>query len=308
MALLLLPGAQRNPRPARRGQTRNAAPVSDPREWRPATDGGAGRGRIGGLTYGRGARGSRSGRCRIWGLRRGATVTPSRLLLLSSLPGTSRLCVHHRPEGRELSCFDTVVAAHGDAAIFRLEGNFEGLTCYAIDFFLYRALAAPAPLLDPEGDRGRGGGLLEEKSPATHGAFGCLHQPSASSAGARFVVCLVRVSARSSSARARFPPQPGSTGARKSAVSAGPGSRGAGSQAGWCELDSSRQPKTSMMNKSGIGLLLTGEDDSGGFVVAELRLNLSKLDSGDVDAPLSKGSASSSGSAGGVGSEARERP
>lgn len=70
MALLLLPGAQRNPRPARRGQTRNAAPVSDPREWRPATDGGAGRGEGGsvgsptGVGRGdRGAGGAGSGGC-----------------------------------------------------------------------------------------------------------------------------------------------------------------------------------------------------------------------------------------------------
>lgn len=47
------------------------APVSDAREWLAAGDGSRGRGRIGGLTCGRGARGSRSGRCRIWGLRRG---------------------------------------------------------------------------------------------------------------------------------------------------------------------------------------------------------------------------------------------
>ncbi|KAF8720088.1 hypothetical protein HU200_024866 [Digitaria exilis] len=40
--------------------------------------------------------------------------------LLSSLPDASRFCVHC-PPGRELSYFDVVLAAHGDAVLFRLE-------------------------------------------------------------------------------------------------------------------------------------------------------------------------------------------
>ena len=59
---------------------------------------------------------------------------------LRPLPGASRLCVH-LPKGRKLSGFDSVVAAHGNAVLFRLEIDFNGLpsSCSAIDHFIYWA-------------------------------------------------------------------------------------------------------------------------------------------------------------------------
>lgn len=55
-------------------------------------------------------------------------------------PGASRLCVH-LPKGRKLSGHDTVVATHGNAVLFRLKINFDGLpsSCPAIDHFIYWA-------------------------------------------------------------------------------------------------------------------------------------------------------------------------
>jgi len=59
---------------------------------------------------------------------------------LRPLPGASRLCVHW-PEGRKPSGWNAVVAAHGNAVLFRLEVDFEGLpsSCSAIDHFIYWA-------------------------------------------------------------------------------------------------------------------------------------------------------------------------
>ena len=56
------------------------------------------------------------------------------------LPGASRLWVHW-PEGRKPSGWNRVVAAHGNAVLFRLEVDFEGLpsSCSAIDHFIYWA-------------------------------------------------------------------------------------------------------------------------------------------------------------------------
>jgi hypothetical protein len=57
---------------------------------------------------------------------------------LRPLPGASRLCVHWS-EDRKPSGWNTVVAAHGNAVLFRLEVDFEGLpsSCSAIAHFIY---------------------------------------------------------------------------------------------------------------------------------------------------------------------------
>ncbi|CAD6341362.1 unnamed protein product [Miscanthus lutarioriparius] len=59
---------------------------------------------------------------------------------LRPLPGASRLCVH-LPKGRKLSGFDSVVAAHGNAVLFRLEIDFNGLpsSCSTVDHLIYWA-------------------------------------------------------------------------------------------------------------------------------------------------------------------------
>ncbi|RCV17323.1 hypothetical protein SETIT_3G211000v2 [Setaria italica] len=131
--------------------------------------------------------------------------------ILSALPGTSRLCVHLK-EGHELSCLDTVVAAHGKAVLFRLKVDFEGLTGKAIDYFIYWAYTSgPKLSLVP-----RYYSTVKEIAAAEEGSW-------------------------------------------------------------------RRRLRYRMANYRGIGLLLTGDSEE--FVVAELRLNLSKLED-DVDAPL----------------------
>uniref|UniRef100_A0A0E0F319 DUF1618 domain-containing protein n=1 Tax=Oryza meridionalis TaxID=40149 RepID=A0A0E0F319_9ORYZ len=65
---------------------------------------------------------------------------------LSAPPSVSRLFLHC-PEEREMGSFDTVVAAHDDAVLFRLEIDFEGLcplALYAVDYFVYTAGAHPS--------------------------------------------------------------------------------------------------------------------------------------------------------------------
>ena len=54
------------------------------------------------------------------------------------LPCASRLCVHFPKSRRKLCGFDTVVAAHGKAVLFRLRIDFKGLpsSCSAIDHFI----------------------------------------------------------------------------------------------------------------------------------------------------------------------------
>jgi hypothetical protein len=60
--------------------------------------------------------------------------------ILRPLPGASRLYVH-LPKGHKLSGFDSVVAAHGNTVLFRLEIDFNGLpsSCSSIDHFIYWA-------------------------------------------------------------------------------------------------------------------------------------------------------------------------
>ncbi|KAF0895796.1 hypothetical protein E2562_016529 [Oryza meyeriana var. granulata] len=61
--------------------------------------------------------------------------------LIAPSAGISRLFLYC-PKDRQMSSFDTVVAAHGDSVLFRLEINYEGLcplACYAVDCFVYRA-------------------------------------------------------------------------------------------------------------------------------------------------------------------------
>lgn len=57
------------------------------------------------------------------------------------LPCASRLCVHFPKSRRKLCGFDTVVAAHGKAVLFRLRIDFKGLpsSCSAIDHFIFWA-------------------------------------------------------------------------------------------------------------------------------------------------------------------------
>ncbi|KAK3135815.1 hypothetical protein QOZ80_5BG0423740 [Eleusine coracana subsp. coracana] len=65
----------------------------------------------------------------------GATSTSARAsngedirvsFILSALPGTSRLCLHF-PEDRKMCSLDNVVAAHGEAVLFRLKIDYERL-------------------------------------------------------------------------------------------------------------------------------------------------------------------------------------
>ncbi|KAL6620770.1 hypothetical protein ACP70R_035909 [Stipagrostis hirtigluma subsp. patula] len=135
-------------------------------------------------------------------------------VILHELPDTSRICVHC-PEERDLSSFDSVVAAHGGAVLFRLEGSFEGLTWrgsgHAVDYFIYWACpTGPKLSLLP-----RGYSTENEVMAAPEGSWRRLAWP--------------------------------------------------------------------MMDVKSIGLLLT--DNSGGFVVTELHVNLAKLED-DVAAPL----------------------
>ncbi|KAM0840040.1 hypothetical protein ACQ4PT_059931 [Festuca glaucescens] len=60
---------------------------------------------------------------------------------LHPLPGSSGLRIYC-PEEREESFFDSIVAAHGNAVLFRYVVDFRGLSSqqlYAMDYFLYRA-------------------------------------------------------------------------------------------------------------------------------------------------------------------------
>ncbi|CAL4947299.1 unnamed protein product [Urochloa decumbens] len=134
--------------------------------------------------------------------------------ILRALPGASRLCVHC-PEGRELSCFDTILAAHGNAVLFRLEVDYKGLPAarYAVDYFIYWA-SRNGPRLSR---LPRCYSTEEEIAAAELGSW--RRNP-------------------------RLAPAPG---------------------------------------RRGMGLLVT---DGGDFVVAELHLNLARLEGDGVDAPL----------------------
>ncbi|KAL6609360.1 hypothetical protein ACP70R_039329 [Stipagrostis hirtigluma subsp. patula] len=67
--------------------------------------------------------------------------------ILTALPGTSRPCLHCSAD-RKMCNFDTVVAAHGEAVLFRLKIDYEGLLSLhsAIDYFVYWA-GPPGPKL-----------------------------------------------------------------------------------------------------------------------------------------------------------------
>ncbi|CAO2197504.1 unnamed protein product [Urochloa humidicola] len=144
----------------------------------------------------------------------GETVRVS--FILRALPRASRLCVHC-PEGRELSCFDTILAAHGNAVLFRLEVDYKGLPAarYAADYFIYWA--------------SRDGSRLSRLPRC----YSTKEEIAAAELG-------------SWRRNPRLAPAPG--------------------------------------RSRGMGLLVT--DGGGDFVVAELHLNLARLEGDGVDAPL----------------------
>ncbi|KQK21482.1 uncharacterized protein LOC112269917 [Brachypodium distachyon] len=68
---------------------------------------------------------------------------------LHSPPGSSNLCIYG-PAERKPSFWDTVVAAHDNTVLFRIEVHFDGLPfthLYAMDYFIYRAFSSSAPKL-----------------------------------------------------------------------------------------------------------------------------------------------------------------